>query len=154
MRQFPPDLAAFGRERILVEPQRGARQLWRILEQLATVSANGTAPFAEFLTETAPAFGRGMSLVAISPSDDVNWGSALLNLSGRGLFPGAVLIDGESFGGTGANHEIHGLLATAGVSLRTVRQGQKFESIRAEIGTEAYSGATPRSAFAVSRMGR
>ena len=146
-------LAAFGRERILVEPQKGTRQLWRILEQLATINANGNSDFAQFLTETAPAFGRGMSLVAITPSSEPDWATALLNLGGRGLFPGAVLIDGESFGGTGSNDEIRDLLATSGVSVRTVRQGQEFDTIRPEIGVDSFSTTAPRSAFAVSRDG-
>ena len=143
--------AAFGRERILVEPQKGTRQLWRILEQLATVSANGTASLAEFLTETAPAFGRGMSLVAISPSNDPDWVTALLNLGERGLYPGAVLIDGGSFGGDESNTELREILAVSGVTVRTVAKGQEFDTIRAELGVETYSTTAPRSAYAIAR---
>lgn len=143
-------LSAFGRERLLVDPQKGTRQLWRVLEHLATVSATGSAGFAEFLSEMAPAFGKGVSLVAITPSADPSWVSSLLHLRGRGLFPSAVLLDGASFGGDASNEELQQTLALAGVSVRTVKKGQRFDTIRAEGGLEARFGVDLRANFAAA----
>ena len=92
-----------------------------------------------------------MSLVAISPSNDPDWVTALLNLGERGLYPGAVLIDSGSFGGDEANTGLREILAVSGVTVRTVAKGQEFDTIRAELGVETYSTTAPRSAYAIAR---
>ena len=147
-------LAAFGKERLMVEPQKGTRQLWTILENLATVSAEGTASLEEFLMETAPAFGRGMSLVVITPSTSESWVGAFLHLGHRALYPSAVLLDPASFGGKDSMEGLRLTIATAGLSVRMVTKGQQFDTIRPEGGAEAAFELGLRRTFAVASSGR
>lgn len=123
-------LAAFGRDRIFLEPQKGTGQLWKILESLAIISAAGTTPFDRFLTELVPALGRGMSVVAVTPSADSAWPVALRQLGDRGLYPSAFLLEAGSFNGVVGDSLSANFAATYGLPVRTVLKGDRFDSIQ------------------------
>ncbi len=123
-------LAAIGRQRIFLEPQKGTGQLWKILESLAIVSAAGATPFDRFLTQLVPALGRGMSVVAVSPSIDPAWPVALRQFGDRGLYPSAILLEVGSFNGAAGDTLSANFAATYGVPVRTVQKGARFDSIR------------------------
>ena len=78
-------LADDGRPR-LVQPGRGPRQLWRILEELADVRATGTLPIGDVMRRER---GSGTALAVITPALDGAWLPALAEWQ-RGR-PGAAL---------------------------------------------------------------
>jgi uncharacterized protein (DUF58 family) len=78
-------LADDGRPR-LVQPGRGPRQLWRILEELADVRATGTLPIGDVVRRER---GSGAALTVITPALDGTWLPALAEWQ-RGR-PGAAL---------------------------------------------------------------
>lgn len=123
-------LAAFGRDRILLEPQRGTGQLWKVLENLALVAAAGTVPFDRLLSELVPALGRGMSVVAVTPSADPAWPTALRQLGERGLHPSAIVLDTASFNGAVGDAGLESFGASYGIPFHTVVKGARFDTIR------------------------
>ncbi len=129
---------AMGRDgRYLVEPQKGLKQLWRILETLAVVQARGSVAFGEFLTASAPALGRGVSLVAVTPSSDPTWMISLAHLAHRSIYPLAIGLDASSFDGAASNLGLKDHAAAAGVQFVTVKRGTEFTTIRPDGQTRA-----------------
>ncbi len=118
--------------RHLIEPQKGLKQLWRILETLAVVQATGTAPFHEFLSASAAGLGRGTSLVAITPSADARWLTSLTQLGHRAIYPLAVAIDAATFGPSESNASLRPAAAAAGIGFVGVEQGMRFELLKAD----------------------
>ena len=118
--------------RHLIEPQKGLKQLWRILETLAVIQATGTAPFHEFLSASAAGLGRGTSLVAVTPSPDVRWLTSLTQLGHRAIYPLAVAIDASTFGPSESNAGLRQAAGAAGIGFVGVEQGMRFELLRAD----------------------
>ena len=118
--------------RHLIEPQKGLKQLWRILETLAVVQATGTAPFHEFLSASAAGLGRGTSLVAITPSADPRWLTSLTQLGHRAIYPLAVAIDASTFGPGASNAGLRPAAGSAGIGFVGVDQGMRFELLKAD----------------------
>ena len=90
-------VAAFGQEAVLIPPQRGEAQLWRILHELARVQAAPDWPLARALEAVRSSLGRGITLAVVTPSTAADWLSPLLHLQGRGVATAAILLDAASF---------------------------------------------------------
>jgi uncharacterized protein (DUF58 family) len=121
---------------LLVLPQKGQAQQWRILQALAVVRAGGNWPLGRVLAEMDHNLGRGMTLAVITPSCDPEWVSGLLPPMRRGVAPTVVLLEPASFGQKGAGAKeneraeaMAGLLADLGVPSHRVAQGMPFEPI-------------------------
>lgn len=124
-------LLAEGRgTRYIIEPQRGLRQLWRILESLAIVQARGTSRFADVLANAAPILGRGVSLVAISPSADPAWIGSLAHLAQRAVYPIAIGVDAATFDDAPSNAGLREGSETSGISFTPVTQGATFSTVQ------------------------
>jgi len=124
-------LLAEGRgARYIIEPQRGLRQLWRILESLAIVQARGTSRFADVLANAAPILGRGVSLVAISPSADPAWIGSLAHWAQRAVYPIAIGVEAATFDAAPSNAGLREGSETSGISFTPVSQGATFSTVQ------------------------
>jgi len=121
-------LAVYGQQRVVIQPDRGLAQLWRILGALAP-AAPGETSLAHVLAEVGAAMGRGMTAVIVTPAMEADWVARLLGLAHRGLASSAILLDPASFGGTGNAPALAGILADVGIPSYTIRQGQRFALI-------------------------
>jgi len=90
-------LVAFGRTREVIQPDRGERQLLRLLETLAVFQAQGRVPLRDALVLEAGQLPRGATLVLITPSRDLRWVIETQALRRRGLRMVAVVIDPSTF---------------------------------------------------------
>lgn len=86
-------IAAASSRRVVVPPDRGSRQLQRLLHLLAGASADGGMPLVELLLTTLPQLRRGMTAVVITPSADPAWVGPLTGLRARGVGVVACVID-------------------------------------------------------------
>jgi uncharacterized protein (DUF58 family) len=77
-------LVAYGAEPVVVQPDKGLRQLRRMLEHLA-VAQVGDYALPELLSDLGPTFGRGMTVAVVTPSSDPAWMVGLVDLARRGL---------------------------------------------------------------------
>jgi uncharacterized protein (DUF58 family) len=84
--------------REIVQPDRGPRQLTRILEILAVAQSSADLTFHQLLALEANHLARGTTAVLITASTDENWVSEAHLLCRRGIRAICVLIDPRSFG--------------------------------------------------------
>ncbi len=91
-------LVAFGQTREVLQPDRGERQLTRLMETLAVFQAQGRVPLREALVLEGGALPRGATTIIITPSRDMHWVVEAQALKRRGLRLATVLLDPATFG--------------------------------------------------------
>ncbi len=122
-------LVAYGAEKTVISPGRGSRQLWRLMEQLAVISADGHLPLHRVMQDVAATLGRGLSIVVITPSTDLSWLNALSLFRQRAAMPSVILLNQASFGGPHDAHAAAGRLMAAGLMTHVIERGQQFRSL-------------------------
>ncbi|HOG48170.1 MAG TPA: DUF58 domain-containing protein, partial [Anaerolineae bacterium] len=118
-----------GGEYLLLRPQWGQAQLWRILRSLSTVRAQGRRRLGHLIAQAAPVLARGLTAILITPSTDPEWLGGLLDLQQRGVAAGVILLDPASFGGQGNIEAMVGLLYDRAVAVRVIDQGFRFRPL-------------------------
>lgn len=96
-------------------PDRGPRQLDKILEALALYKANGHTPFAGVVSKQCRHLPRGSTVVLITPSTHDDIPLVVDQLLRLGLRPVVILIDGRSFGGAAGAEKVNALISSLGV---------------------------------------
>ncbi len=76
---------------------RGGRQHLKIMQLLAAVEADGSAPLVETLIASVGRLRRGMTAVIITPSLDPAWVRPLASLRSRGVACAVVTLDADAF---------------------------------------------------------
>jgi uncharacterized protein (DUF58 family) len=92
-------LVCAGQVVTVLSPERGERQLNKILETLAFLEGNGELPLVGLVESEASQLPRASTIVLISPSTDPTVELALDSLLMRSMKPILVHVDAESFGG-------------------------------------------------------
>ncbi len=90
-------LLAWSTEKLVVPPDRGARQLWKILEALAVVEPSQAPPLQEVLVSYQSFFTGNHSLLVITPDTSGGWQATLDIAGGRSLPVTALYVDATSF---------------------------------------------------------
>jgi uncharacterized protein (DUF58 family) len=116
-------MLTYGQGREVLQPDRGHRQLTKILETLAMIRAEGEIPLTQVLLSEGERLGRGVTLVVITCSLDNQWVAAARDLTRRGVSIVAVVVDPESFGGQGDATQIVGELHASRVPAYLVHNG-------------------------------
>ena len=114
--------AAYVPHREVYQPERGNRQLSRILQTLAVARSLSRLSLHQMLTLETPYFTRGTTLVIVTASTDHGWVAEAQTLSRRGIRPMCVLVDPASFGGD-SSAPIQGVLRLARIPSLLVRRG-------------------------------
>jgi uncharacterized protein (DUF58 family) len=78
-------------------PDRGSRQHLKVMQLLASVEADATAPLVETLIATVGRLRRGMTAVIITPSLDPSWVRPLAALRGRGVACVVLSLDAAAY---------------------------------------------------------
>lgn len=113
----------YGQRREMIQVDRGARQLTKVLETLAVVRARGTISLEQMLTLEGEQFTRGTTAIVITPSTRDGWVTAAHRLVRRGLRVIAVLIDSEAFGGRPGTQMISSHLAAVKIPTYIIQRG-------------------------------
>lgn len=121
-------LSSSDRSRAFAQPDRGERQLSRLLEMLAVVESDGTQPFAAFLAEQTARLSRNITLVLITPSSEPEWIRFAQDARRRGLHLLVVLIDASTFGVRTEFSPMVGELAASGITAFMVKQGDDLRA--------------------------
>jgi uncharacterized protein (DUF58 family) len=127
-------LIAYGATHEVVHTDRGDRQLQKLLETLALVTASGRVPLAEVIAAESTRFGRNSTLVVITPSTDETWVQSLQNQTHRGVRAVAILLEPVTFGGEADVLQTLGSLAAADIRTSLVKRGDDLDqalSVRA-----------------------
>lgn len=117
---------AHGRHRELMQPDRGERQLSKILETLAVVNPTGSVPFAQVLTAEMEHMPRHTTVLAITPSTDATWVAAMRAIRRRGIHGLGVLLAANSFGNAPSYVDTLAELLASGIPTHLVIQGQEI----------------------------
>lgn len=116
-------LACAGQHLTLISPDRGGRQLGKILEALALTRAEGDLPLRALIETQVKHMVRGSTVVLITPSTSREVALMVDFLIQRGLKPIIVLLDAASFGGKPGTEELAGNVELLGVPYRLIENG-------------------------------
>jgi uncharacterized protein (DUF58 family) len=116
-------LVAYGANRVAVQPDRGRKQMVRILESLATLRADGSLSLEEVLKIELRQIPRGASVILVTPETDAGLLTIVRQLDRRGLLPILILVDSSSFGGDEGTASLASGAQRMGFVVRVVRRG-------------------------------
>lgn len=122
-------MLAYGQSNEIVQPDRGERQLNRILETLAVLRAEGQVPIQDMLHAEAHLFPRGTTVIVVTPTTREQWATAARQLARRGLRMVTVLVNPESFGGPRSAAPLFTLLQASGMSAYLVNNGDDLTAV-------------------------
>lgn len=103
-----------------ISPERGERQLNKILETLTFLNSNGILPLVALIEAQAPSLPRASTVVIITSSTDPTVDLAVDYLIMRNLRPVIVYIDGSTFGSDIGSSEIVSRIKQRGVPLVSI----------------------------------
>ncbi|MBN1178534.1 MAG: DUF58 domain-containing protein [Anaerolineae bacterium] len=116
-------MVSWGQSFQILPPDRGSRQLGKMLEALALLRAEGELPLSALVTAQAEHLPRGSTAVVVTPSVDDDVPLAVDLLIRRGLRPVVVLLDAASFGGPEGTAAQVAAVRALGVPVCHVPQG-------------------------------
>lgn len=114
-------LACAGLHVTLISPDRGGRQLGKILEALALTQANGKLPLRALIETQVKHMVRGSTVVLITPSTSREIAIIGDFLLQRGLKPIAVIIDASTFGGPPGSDQLAESVKLLGIPSRLIK---------------------------------
>lgn len=115
-------LAATGQSISVLPPERGGRQLGKILEALALLRAEGELPLRGLVEIQAQHLARGSTVVLITASVQPDIALIVDYLLRRGLRPIVVLINAASFNGQEGTAELAARLMVLNVPVRDIER--------------------------------
>jgi uncharacterized protein (DUF58 family) len=122
-------LVSAGQQVTLLSPDRGGRQLGKILEALALLRAEGALPLRALVETQVKHMQRGSTVVLITPSVERDIPLVVDYLLQRGLRPVVVLLEAASFGGQPGTEALMGGIKILGVPFRVVKNGADLEAV-------------------------
>ncbi|MEM7333045.1 MAG: DUF58 domain-containing protein [Chloroflexota bacterium] len=122
-------LLGYGQSNEIVQPDRGERQMNRILETLSVLSAKGEVPISDLLNAESHLFPRGTTVIVVTPTTRTRWASSAQQLARRGLRLVTVLVDPESFGGRRSSAAVADLLLGSGLVSYVVKNGDDLTAV-------------------------
>jgi uncharacterized protein (DUF58 family) len=139
----------------VLPPDRGGRQLGKILEALAPLHAEGDLPISALVTAHAQHIVRGSTVIIVTPSANEELALVADLLSRRGLRPVIVLLDAASFGGLGDTKSLADAISGFGVPVCRVKNGDDLAAaLSVELDTLARTGPVLSHFQVTSRMVR
>lgn len=126
-------LLAYGQSHEVVQPDRGERQLNRILETLAVLRATGKVPISSVLHAESQLLPRGATIIIITPSTGQNVITMARQQMQRGLRVVTVLVDPASFGSNQSAVGVTDMLQASGVLTYLVQRGDNLAQVLSTI---------------------
>ena len=120
-------LLTYGRGREIMQPDRGERQLTKMLEMLAVFRAEGRVHLADSLQLESQQLPRWSTLIIVTAASDMKWVLAAQALKRHGLRVIAIVVDAESFGGHTFGPVVESLWA-AGIPAFRIKYGDDLVS--------------------------
>lgn len=131
------------RTREVVQPDRGDRQLARLLDILAVIQAKGHIPLAQVLANEGAHLARHTMLLVITPSADNQWVSVLRGLKSRGVMGVGILLAARTFGPAPDWKPVLADLQSAGLPAYLVQRGDDLASALSHLSSGRFEGTLP-----------
>jgi uncharacterized protein (DUF58 family) len=119
-------LICAGQNNLFLSPEKGERQIIKILENLSYIMPLGELPYAAVLQTNADLVTKGNSLVLITSSWDASLLTALDLLIRRSISIHFVYVEPNGFGGLAFSKELLLDLQNRGIPTTVVRPGDDF----------------------------
>ncbi|MGD8245134.1 MAG: DUF58 domain-containing protein [Anaerolineae bacterium] len=110
----------------VLPPDRGGRQLGKILEALAPLHADGDMPISALVTAHVRHMPRGSTVVIVTPSVEQDVALAADLSLQRGLRPVVVLLDAGTFGGRPGTTSLSNAVTALSVPICRVKNGDRL----------------------------
>jgi uncharacterized protein (DUF58 family) len=120
-------LLGYGTSRMVVQPERGEAQLFRLLEALAGFRADGDVDLTDVFRIETTWFSRGATIAVLTPNVREDLFHEMLELRRRGLVPVASFVEPSDFGSRMSARPLALALSDAGIPVRVIRRGQPLE---------------------------
>ena len=130
-------MLGYGQTNEIVQPDRGERQMNRILETLSVLRAEGEIPISDMLHAESHLFPRGTTVIVVTPTTQDEWPSAARQLARRGLLVVTVLINPASFGGYRSSDGVLSLLQASGMVAYLVNNGDDLTAVLSQTRKQA-----------------
>lgn len=121
-------LVSYGQRRQVIQADRGERQLTKVLETLAVLSAVGEVPLQEMIRAEAQQLARGTSVIIVTPSIDLKWVLAARQMERGGLRVVTVVVDAATFGGAEGAEALASQLVGTGTMTYMVKRDDSLEN--------------------------
>ncbi|RMF78450.1 MAG: DUF58 domain-containing protein [Chloroflexi bacterium] len=121
--------AAYTPHREIIQPDRGDRQLNRILQTLAVARSFSIYTLQQMLILETPYFTRGTTLIIVTSSLDTSWVTEAQTLTSRGIRPMCIFVDPYSFDGQYRSDEMQSILQLAHIPMIVVRRNDDLASV-------------------------
>lgn len=118
-----------GQHLTLLPPDRGGRQLGKILESLAVLHPMGDIPLQGLVETQSKHISRGSVVILVTPTVTGDIIFLLEYMLRRGLRPIMILLDPSTFGGVLSNSQLMERIQTVGVPMRYVKNGDDLEAV-------------------------
>jgi len=115
-------MVTYGREREVIQADRGERQLTKILETLAVERGLGEVPIDHVLYAEVDQLPRGTTIILVTPSSGEPIVALARHLERRGVRAMVVLVDPATFNGGDSAEGVASLLRGAGTPTYVVRR--------------------------------
>lgn len=89
----------WGQHHEIIAPDRGERQLGKIMEAMAVIRAQGSADFGQLIASEMARLGNTDTVILVTASTDESWASVLPLLIRKNVKVAVVLIEPGTFGG-------------------------------------------------------
>jgi len=122
-------LVSAGQHLTLLPPDRGGRQLGKILESLAVLHPMGDIPLQGLVETQTKHISRGSVVILVTPTVMGEIIFLLEYMVRRGLRPIVVLLDPSSFGGVLSNFHLIERIQSVGVPVRYVKNGDDLQTV-------------------------
>jgi uncharacterized protein (DUF58 family) len=130
---------SYANRREVIQPDRGDRQLSRLLEVLAVIQARGHIPLAQVLATEGAHLARHTTLIVVTPSADPRWVSVLRGLRARGVQGVGVLLAARTFGLAPDHQPVQAELQASGLPSYLVQRGDDLAVALSQV-----AGNSPR----------
>lgn len=124
--------AAYAPGREVYYPERGHRQMTRIMEVLAVGRSRSEMSLKEMLALETPHFSRGATLIVITASLDTAWVAEMQILSRRGIRPMCIFLDPTSFGSPHSSDDLRGSLQLSRIPTLVIQRGDDIGNALAQ----------------------
>ncbi|MGQ9567197.1 MAG: DUF58 domain-containing protein [Anaerolineae bacterium] len=126
-------LVAYAQTREVVQADRGDRQLNKILETLAVITAGGAVPLAQVLAAEGTALGRGVAIVAITADPSTDWVASLRHLRRRSVRTLAVFLAAETFTKAPSSQAAFAELQGSGIPTCFIHRGDDLAAVLSQV---------------------
>lgn len=119
-------MVAYGETREVTQPDRGERQLTKLLETLAVFRAAGRIRLRDQLALEADQLPRGATVMLVTASADLSWVGFAAALKRRGVNVVSFLVNAATFGGKQSNAGLTTALWGMGLPAYAIQNGVDF----------------------------